>query len=254
MFAQERLDSIYQKVCQDGKVFVKKLSEDFKISEDAIRKDLKILEKQGVIQRTYGGAILKKQLVSFSTVNDRKDPSVRPTKKIIAQKAFDALRKNETIILDISTTNMVLAEMIRDSGLELTVISNSIDILYILSKSKAVTLISPGGMFFSDAGGFVGSETIESIKKYNVQKVFIGSCGIDLETGSLTTFNVEDGNTKRAFINAAREVFLVMENKKFFYEGIYKFADLSQIDTVVTEETPSKTIQNRLKKSKIKIL
>ncbi|NTW72726.1 MAG: DeoR/GlpR transcriptional regulator [Eubacteriaceae bacterium] len=254
MFAQERLDNIYQMISLHGKVFVKDLSEKFGVSEDAIRKDLKILEKQGIIQRTYGGAMLKKQLVSFSAVNERTTENALPAKKKIAEKAFSLLKPQETVLLDISSINMLLAEMIRDSRLEITVISNSIDILYILSKSKSTTLISPGGMYFHEAGGFVGSETIDSIKKYNVQKAFIGSCGIDLDTGTLTTFNVEDGNTKREFIRCGRDVYLVMENRKFFYEGIYKFADLTDINTIITEEPPAKNIAAHLKKLKVNIL
>ncbi|MFZ7133601.1 MAG: 1-phosphofructokinase [Eubacteriales bacterium] len=64
----------------------------------------------------------------------------------------------------------------------------------------------------------------------------------------MTTFNVEDGNTKNAFIQCAKEVYLVMENKKFMYDGIYKFAELAQIDTIITESPPSEGILNQLKK------
>ncbi|MPW25672.1 DeoR family transcriptional regulator [Alkalibaculum sp. M08DMB] len=253
MFAQERLDSITQLLYKDGKVIVKDLSKKYQVSEDAIRKDLKILENQGIMERTYGGGILKKRIAEFTNVGDRnkKDKTV---KNIIANKAFKLIKRGETILLDISSTNMILAEMIRDSEMEITVISNSIDILYILSKSSKITLISPGGMYFCQAGGFVGSETINSIRKYNVQKAFIGSCGVDLDLKSITTFNVEDGNTKNAFIHCGKEVFLVMENKKFNYDGIYKFANINQITGIITEGEPSNMILKKLNKNKINLL
>lgn len=253
MFAQERLDKISQLLHKDGKVWVKDLSKRYQVSEDAIRKDLKILENQGVMERTYGGGLLKKKIAEFTNMEDR-NKADNKLKKIIAEKGFQLIKKGETILLDISSANMILAEMIRDSDLEITVLSNSIDILYILSKSRKTTVISPGGMYFHQAGGFVGSETINSIRKYNVQKAFIGSCGVDLDLQSITTFNVEDGNTKSAIIHCAREVFLVMENKKFNYDGIYTFAKIGEIDGIITEDKPSSLIQTKLEKLKIELI
>lgn len=253
MFAQERLDAIIELLQSQGKVWVKDLSKRYQVSEDAIRKDLKILENQGLMERTYGGGMLKKKIVEFTRVEDRNKLD-NSSKKIIAKKAFELINKGETILLDISSTNMILAEMIRDKGLEITVISNSIDILYILSKNPKITVISPGGMYFHQAGGFVGSETINSIIKYNVQKAFIGSCGVDLDSKSITTFNVEDGNTKNAFIHCAKEVFLVMENKKFNSEGVYKFAHISDVHGIITEKEPVSMIVKKLNKLKIHII
>lgn len=253
MFAQERLDMIIQLLQEEGKVKVKDLSNRFELTEDAIRKDLKVLEKQGLIERIYGGGILKKKIPPFQDVAERNQTDSLD-KRTIAQKSFKMLNEKETILLDISSINLILAEMIKESDLEIIVISNSIDILYVLSKSKKATIISPGGMYFKQAGGFVGSETIHSIQKYNVQKVFIGSCGVDLDAKSITTFNVEDGNTKRAFIECAKEVYLVMENKKFNYDGIYKFDSIDHVDGIITEGKPIEVISKKINKHKINII
>ncbi len=120
--------------------------------------------------------------------------------------------------LDISSINILLAEMLSQSRLNITVISNCINVIYILSKAqnRNITLIVPEGIYDRDAGGFTGSSTIESIKKFRAQKVFIGSCGVDIKDRKISTFNMEDGNTKKAIMDIGKEVFLVMENKKFF--------------------------------------
>lgn len=253
MFAKERLNQITQILFTEGKLIVKELSDRFNVSEDAIRKDLKILENQGILERTYGGAILKKQMAEFVKLDERKHYNVE-SKKIIAAKAFEIIKNGETILLDISSINLILAEMIRDSSLEITVISNYIDILYTLAKNSNLQIISPGGILYPNVGGFVGSAAIESIEKYKVQKVFIGSCGVDLATQSVTTFNIEDGNTKKAIIKSGMEVILVMEKQKFFYDGTYRFANISEIDTIITDERPSETIVTSLEKHRVKIL
>ena len=255
MFAQERLDKIIELLYKDGKVVVKDLSIMFDISQDAIRKDLKVLENKGIIERTYGGAILKKQIPRFTKVEERTKENVRD-KTIIAKKAFDLIKENETIFLDISSTNIILSQIIAESSLHITIISNCIDILYILSKSKNhnLQIICPEGIFYPNVGGFVGSATIKSIERYKSQKVFIGSCGVDLRGGSVNTFNIEDGNTKKAIIDIGKEVILVMENRKFFYEGTFKFADIEEIDTIVTEDKPITEVVRILEKQKINII
>ena len=146
--------------------------------------------------------------------------------------------------------------MLGQSRLNITVISNCINVIYILSKAqnKNITLIVPEGIYDRDADGFTGSSTIESIKKFRAQKVFIGSCGVDIKDRKISTFNMEDGNTKKAIMDIGKEVFLVMENKKFFYDGIFRFADIEDIDTIITEKRPNDEILQILKKQGIQII
>jgi len=255
MFAEERLEKIIDILYKDGKVVVKDLSKQFGISQDAIRKDLKVLEKKGFIERTYGGAILKNQIPRLTRVEERLKEDVEE-KRIVAEKILKLLKDGDTIFLDISSINILLAEMLGQSRLNITVISNCINVIYILSKAqnKNITLIVPEGVYDRDAGGFTGSSTIESIKKFRAQKVFIGSCGVDIKDRKISTFNMEDGNTKKAIMDIGKEVFLVMENKKFFYDGIFRFADIEDIDTIITEKRPNDEILQILKKQGIQII
>jgi DeoR/GlpR family transcriptional regulator of sugar metabolism len=255
MFAEERLEKIIDILYKDGKVVVKDLSKQFGISQDAIRKDLKVLEKKGFIERTYGGAILKNQIPRLTRVEERLKEDVEE-KRIVAEKILKLLKDGDTIFLDISSINILLAEMLGQSRLNITVISNCINVIYILSKAqnKNITLIVPEGIYDRDAGGFTGSSTIESIKKFRAQKVFIGSCGVDIKDRKISTFNMEDGNTKKAIMDIGKEVFLVMENKKFFYDGIFRFADIEDIDTIITEKRPNDEILQILKKQGIQII
>ncbi len=253
MLPKERLDKIMEILYEDGRIVVKDLSKMFNVSEDAIRKDLKLLENDKLIERIYGGAILKKQIPQFTMVGERKEENLKDKRKI-AQKAFSLIKDKETIFLDISSINIILSQMLAESRLEITVISNSIDILYNLSGKSNIQVICPGGILYQNVGGFVGSATIEAIEKYKAQKVFIGSCGVDIKENSISTFNIEDGNTKKAIIDIGKEVILVMENIKFFYEGTYKFAHINQVHTIITEEEPSQAIVSKLNKYKINIV
>lgn len=112
MFTEERQNAIEKCLREKGKVRVKELSEMFQVTEDCIRKDLKILENAGRLKRTYGGAILSQEYPLERNVVDRRMYNL-DKKKVIAAKAFKLIKNNETIFLDVSTTNIELASLFR---------------------------------------------------------------------------------------------------------------------------------------------
>lgn len=254
MFAQERHDEILDILHKEGKVVVKDLSTRFNVTEDCIRKDLKILESENLLERTYGGAVLVRKLAPKQNIEVRKNINVEP-KTIIAKKAFDLIEENETIFLDISTTNMILAEELAKSQKKLTIVTNMLDIVSILNRSdNNIKVICTGGVLSKDLDGFTGSMTIESISNYKPTKCFIGSCGVNIFDKSVTTFDVEDGNTKKSIINSSKKTYLVMENSKFYIDGTYKFATLYDTNSIITESAPDKEIVNLLAKTDTEII
>lgn len=250
MFAEERIEEIVKILNHKGKVVVKELSTKFKVTEDCIRKDLKTLEKQGIIKRTYGGAVLARQVASNKSVVNRKNVNIEAKRKI-AKKAFDIIEDGDTIFLDISTTNILLAEMIAKSNKRIKVVTNMIDVIRAFSNSLRQEVICIGGFYNADLNGFVGSSSIESINKYKFNKAFIGSCGVNLFEKSVTTVDVEDGYTKKAIINSGKKVYLVMETNKFYFDGVYKFADIFDVDAIIVDKEPEKNIKKVLEENNI---
>lgn len=253
MFTEERQEAILQKLREYGKVKVRSLSEEFHVTEDCIRKDLKTLEKAGHLKRTYGGAILSgdypldRDVIDRRTVNEEK-------KDIIAQKAFSLIRDNETIFLDISTSNIKLAKLLADSGRRLVVVSNMIDILQILAASPMITTVGTGGIMYRTVNGFMGSAAIEVIKQYSFDRAFLGSCGVDMTDFAVTTSGVEDGLTKKAAVQSSRHKYVVMEREKFYFNESYKYTHFDDISGIITDEFPDDTIVNILRNTGVKLL
>lgn len=245
MFTAERHEAIERHLLENGRVRVKELSEEFQVTEDCIRKDLKALENAGRLKRTYGGAILSRDYPLKRDVVDRRNYHLEK-KKLIAVKAIELIKNNETVFLDISTTNIELAQLIAASQLRLTVVSNMIDILQILANNTLITTIGTGGTMYQGVNGFMGIATVDVIKQYSFDRAFIGSCGIDITDGAITTLGVEDGLTKKAALNSARHKYVVMERDKFYFNESYKFAHLDDIDGIVTDEYPDSTIVSSL--------
>ncbi|HEY5588125.1 MAG TPA: DeoR/GlpR family DNA-binding transcription regulator [Candidatus Paceibacterota bacterium] len=253
MFAEERVEKIIQLLNENEKVIVKELSKTFNVTEDCIRKDLKTLEKRGIIKRTYGGGVLNRQDAPHYDILSRKN--INSAGKIkIAEKAFELIKPRETIFLDISSINILIAEKIAKGNKKLVVITNMIDIFRTFSNCDHVDVIGTGGVFNKELNGFVGSTAIESIARHKVTRAFIGSCGVNMFDNSVTTFDVEDGNTKKAIIHSGKKVYLVMENKKFQYDGTYKFADIYDVDAIIVDEKPDEKICNELKKIRVELI
>ncbi len=253
MFIEERLEAIVQTLQMVGSVKVKDLSVRFQVSEDCIRKDLKALENEGLLKRTYGGAILSRDYPLKRDVIDRLDINL-DKKRLIAQKAFELIKANETIFLDISSTNIILAELLAVSDKRLTVVSNMIDILQALSKNPSIIVIGTGGTMYRTINGFMGAATIEVIKQYSFDRSFIGTCGIDIADGTITTLGVEDGLTKKAIVKSSRHKYLVMEQDKFTFNDSYKFAHLDDIDGIVTDSRPDQNTMEVLSSAGVKLI
>lgn len=253
MFAEERVEKIIELLNEKEKVVVKELSKSFNVTEDCIRKDLKALEKQGIIKRTYGGGVLCRKSAPHNDILSRKNINLEDKMKI-AEKAFELIQPRETIFLDISSTNILIAEKIAKGNKKLVVITNMIDVFRTFSKCEHVDVIGTGGVFNKELNGFVGSTAIESISNHKVNRAFIGSCGVNMFDKSVTTFDVEDGNTKKAIINSGKKVYLVMESKKFYYDGTYKFADIDDVDAIIVDEKPDEKICRELEKMNIELI
>lgn len=253
MFAEERVEKIIGLLNENSKVVVKELSKRFNVTEDCIRKDLKALEKRGILERTYGGGVLNRKSAPHYDISIRKNTNLEGKLKIV-EKAFELIQSRETIFLDISSTNILIAEKIAKSNKKLIVITNMIDIIRCFSNCEHVDVIATGGVYNKELNGFVGSTAIEIISRHKVNRAFIGSCGLNMFDKSVTTFDMEDGNTKKAIIHSGKKVYLVMESRKFQYDGTYKFANIYDVDAIIVDEMPDEVICRELEENNVQLI
>lgn len=252
MYASERQKSIMELLKKKGKVEVKSLKDMFSVTEDCIRKDLNKLEKEGMLVRIYGGAILNKPNPMERSFEHRINAN-REAKLAIAEKALGLIKDNTTIYLDASTINLLLAEKLAGSGMKLTVVSNMIDIIPILIKSPSLNVISCGGIANATLNSFVGAASIEFLKQYHFDQAFIGSSGLDLSTDFFTTFEAEDGITKKAVMQCSRNTYMLMEKEKFYYFANFKFAPLERFSGIITEAGSTPELENLINHTSVKL-
>lgn len=253
MFTEERLEQILYILNKNGRVKVKELSERFNVSEGMIRKDLQRLEGDGFLQRTYGGAILNREISKNSSITTRMNVNLS-SKESISKKAFDLIEDGDVIFLETSSINFLLAKLIANSPKKVTLITNMSMIPPLFNDNETVKVICIGGVYDNKAGGVFGSEVIKSISKYIFDKGFLGSSGVNLITNSVGTVTLEDGNVKELIVSNSKEVFLLIEKEKFNVDSTYRFSTLEEFHAIITDSDISDEIRDNLKKLTVKLI
>lgn len=235
MFLEERYEKILEKVQQEGRVKVKDLAKEFKVTEDCIRKDLRELENRDKLKRVYGGAIIQRPHLDVKPIDERKNINIDKKRKI-AKNTVDIINSGEIIFLDTSTNNLEIAKELCKSNKKVIVVTNMVEIIFELRNNPDIKVICVGGEFNNKVGAIIGAAADRYIMNFTFDKAFIGVCGINKDTGFISTIDLEDGATKKTIIECSNESYLVMEKEKFNYDEFYKFASLDDIKGIVTED------------------
>jgi DeoR/GlpR family transcriptional regulator of sugar metabolism len=245
MFIEERHQRIVEILKDKKRVEVQELSEIFEVSDDTIRRDLRILEQKGKVNRTYGGAILPDKVNSYQEFSIR-EKIQSDIKESIASAAVSFIQEHDTILLDGSTTVAKIIPLLSNFK-DLTVVTNSIAIAHdIINDCPNIKLHITGGIVRNDIANAISIETIEDIKKLYVDKVFISACSITLK-GELTTPLIEESHIKRAMLNAGREIYILSDSSKFGQRSLAEFGKIQPEYVIITDYNLSSEIKDDLK-------
>lgn len=245
MLPKERQNLIVQLVNEAGAASVKELSRRFSISEDSIRKDLGALSRQGLLKKTYGGALRLEREAPEVFVSQRKGKYL-PDKRRIARKAVDMLEDGDIVFLDISTTSTEIARLLKTSGRSLTVVTNMIDVMMTMTGDEHNRLLFIGGSFNDGRDGFVGTAANRAIARCRFDKAFLGVAGIDLARGELSTYRLDDAATKEAIVARSRQNYLLLETRKLARRSHFVYASLREFAGVLTEKPLADDVRERI--------
>ena len=232
MLPIERRSKIIELLQEDKRVVVGNLSSIFGVTEETIRRDLEKLEKEGIATKTYGGAVLNEDLRLDLPYTVRKRTNTAG-KQIIGKAISSLVEDGDHVMLDGSSTALYIAKNLKDKK-DLTIITNSIEILLELSDVTGWNILSTGGFLKEGALALVGYQAERMIKSYNVDKAIISCKGIDIDKG-ITDSNELDAHIKRLMADAATTKILAVDSKKFEKVSFTKIIDVSKIDILVTD-------------------
>ena len=235
MLPRERIETIKDIVIKDKKVYVSKLSEKFQVTEETIRRDLEKLENEGIVTRTYGGAILNMEKNNEDIPFIKRAKTNLDNKKNIALKVINMFKSGTTLISDSSSTVAEVIKSIKNRG-DITLITNSVEVLQQLNSCNLNILLT-GGVFNAKSLSLQGALAKRAIKEYNVDFALVSCKGIDMNKGILES-NEAEAELKRIMIKQADKVMLLVDNSKFDKTSFVKLFDFEDIDYIVTDVKP----------------
>ncbi|WP_433085022.1 DeoR/GlpR family DNA-binding transcription regulator [Dactylosporangium sp. CA-052675] len=229
----DRVSAILDRVSREGSVDAAVLAEEFEVSPATIRRDLQVLEEQRLVSRTHGGAVavdMAYELPVRYRTGQHRDEKVR-----VAQCAAGLLPHGQlTLGLSGGTTTLLLARLLA-VRVDLTVVTNALNIASELVLRPRIKLIMTGGVSRTQSYELVGPIAEEALRGLNMEIAVIGVDGISAR-GGLTTHDDAEAHTNRAMLRQADKVIVVADGSKV---GRVCLAQISPLDSVTTLITDS---------------
>ena len=228
MLAIERRNEILEKLQTDRRVVVSELSQLYDVSEETIRRDLEKLVNDGYAIKSYGGAVINENVNIELPFNIRKNRNILG-KQHIAELVAGLVNDGDSIMLDASTTAVYIAKALQEKGKKnLTIITNSIEIIIELFDVQDWTILSTGGASREGSFALVGPQTDRMLSNYHVDKAIISCKGSD----------DLHANNKRTMLKSAKDRILAIDSSKFDRIAFTEIGTLDDLTAVITDERP----------------
>jgi DeoR/GlpR family transcriptional regulator of sugar metabolism len=233
MLAPQRRNKIMEILNEHKQILVNSLSVDLNISEGTLRNDLKTLEEEGLLERTHGGAVLPKAKAHLSDSTLRSREMNRAEKIAIGKAAVDYVQNGQCIILDASTTGLELVNNLMHFDF-LTVVTNGLVTAQELNRNPRINVILIGGVLRSGSSNLEGLLGRDLLTKIHADIFFTSAHGFSITEG-LTVFDVYEAELKKLMAANASKVIALLDHTKLGKRSTATFAELSQIDTIITD-------------------
>jgi len=250
MLPSERRKNIIDLLVIKDVVTIPELMTQFKISIETVRRDLTILEKQGAIQKVYGGAKIKDSSFSEPTMENRMVNRLLQ-KEAIGKKCCEFINDGDCIFIDSGSTTYHIAKHLTNKK-NLTIITNSIPVVNELINTDFEMIII-GGKLRHDERSIVTYDYIFNFSQLNIQKSFICVGGITVENG-VSDFNMQEAVTRKIIIGRSKEVFVAADSSKFDRDVTISIAGLDKINYIITDSYLHKNAVNSFKKTATKLI
>lgn len=242
VFQEERLRGIMKILEKENRVLITDLCKTFNTTSVTIRKDLDLLESEGALKRTHGGAILHKPLFHGLALNE-KEKLHADEKERIANEAVKLISEGDVVMLDSGSTTTQLARKMKELK-NITVITNAINIALELASSE-LEIILTGGSFQKKSSTLIGPLADEILGKISADKLFHGVDGIDFEIG-LTTADITEANTSRVMMQRSSENILLVDSSKFGRRSLGVICQIKEINKIITTKEMDKAEIHKL--------
>lgn len=234
MLAAQRRSRILAELEADGTVRVSDLVSVLGVSDMTVRRDLDVLQRDGMLEKVHGGAVVRAGPSAAEPGFEAKSPRQRTQKDAIASCAATYVRPGSAIAISAGTTTHAFARHLVGVP-QLTVVTNSVwvaDELHRWGTSDMSVLLTGGLRTPSDA--LVGPIAISALKSLHLDAVFMGVHGMDARAG-FSTPNLLEAETNRAMVASGRRLVVLADSTKWGVVGLSSMAELTDASLVISD-------------------
>lgn len=214
-------------------VRISDLAQRFNVSTETVRRDFDALADDGLIARAHGGASAPAQ-GHYPSLDERANARIEERERI-GRRAAELVMDGETVMIDSGSTTIQMARALAWRGTQCTVITNSIPVAMTIGHGAPEVLLCPGEYLAAESA-VIGTETLEFLARFNVDRCFIGASGLSVEGPSETVRGF--AAVKRMMLNRAARRHLLIDSQKFGRKGLAHVGELGDLDSVVVDSRP----------------
>ena len=252
MLTLERQNMILDILKRDKAVTIAKLSDFLSTSATNIRRDLEKMEKQHIVKRTYGGAVLIEEGFNVEIPLAVREVKYREVKNRIARAAARLVGDDDTIFIDASTTTKEMTGFFRDKS-NLTVITNGIRAITDLAEAENITVYSLPGKLRKQALSLVGPQAESHISDYWASKLFFSCTGLCIGHGAMD-YSDEEAEIRKKMMDTCQKIILLCDHTKFDLPAFYRICPFSRIDVLITDRPLTEEWETLLTQNGIEII
>ena len=249
MLAQERHQQILFLLEKRGTVRTMDLASAFQVTDETIRRDLKLLADNKQLARIHGGASSLSGRPKLQSFTERSRLNIEQ-KKAIAGAAAEIIQPGHTYAFDSSTTAMTLVSIL--PNLPYRVVTNAYAVIEHIASMENVELIATGGRYHPKTHTFVGGDSINTLRRHHINTAFISCIGFDIKRGASEGFE-QQATFKECLVQLAEEVVLLIDSSKFNQDSEYFFAEVDRIGHIITDSGIETSIASEMYSRGIKL-
>ncbi len=256
MYAEERRRQIASLTAVEGRVNVTELAEKFGVTAETIRRDLAVLDREGIVHRVHGGAVASQSFQTTEFTLDDRFRSAPSAKLAIARAAIDHLPPaGGSVFLDAGTTINALADLMAEhpSADQWSVVTNSLPIALSLSAHSLDSVQLLGGQVRSITQAVVGDTALRTLALMRADVAFMGTNALTLDHG-LSTADSQEAAVKSAMVTNAHKVVVLCDATKLGNDYLVSFASIDQIDVIITDSAAPEPFLEALREREIDVI
>lgn len=250
MLPLERQQKILQQLQECGNIRTMDIASLLNVTDETVRKDFEALEKRGYLIRVHGGATRPLKIREEISLTERQLKN-REEKTAIAREAARRIQPNETIFLDASSTVLTLTEFLPDYPL--TIVTNALNVFSALDGRPNLDLICTGGLYDARSRSFIGLIAEQSLRRFNIHRMFFSGSGLHLDRGISETNN-RQAVFKERVVACAEDVVFLADHTKLGQKAAFFFAQASDLTCLITDGHADKKILSDLSGSGVEVI